>query len=106
MEAAALKELEVAQGNDAMFMALLHACLAARGVPAPSGEAALALEEALRFEMVQAWCQMHGYLSGVHNRLLNYMHDDPASLRQAMTARVCGQVRRALEDLAVGEEVG
>jgi len=90
VEPVAAEELRIALENDALFMALLRAA-----VP----EDTEVSDAALRFEMIQAWSHMHGYIAGVNNRLLNYMHEDPASLRQAMVARVHGQLRRAVEEL-------
>ena len=90
VEPVARRELDIAMGNEAMFMVLLQTCVPNDAeVPEP----------ALRFEMIQAWSHAHGYVAGVNNRLLNHMHDDPASLREAMTSRVCHQLRRALTDL-------
>lgn len=83
IEPAAQVELAAAMKCIDIFVELMAACLAdAKGVP----------RETLHRQMILTWAQMHGYVAGINNNLLDYMHPDPGSLKEA----VCGDVSQNL----------
>ena len=53
-------------------------------------------EDDLRFEMIQIWSQMHGYVAGINNSLLDYMHETPLALRTRIIDRLIHNTRQAL----------
>lgn len=76
-EASALVELEAALENQRLTAATLTA---SAGAPLD--------DEDLRFITIRLWSQLHGYLAGIHNHLIDYMHPDPAALHARMVAQV------------------
>ncbi|MCG8635593.1 MAG: TetR/AcrR family transcriptional regulator [Desulfobacterales bacterium] len=84
MEEVARQELAMALKCADFFMESVRAC-----IRDDSGVG----EEDLRFELVQAWSQMHGYIAGINNALLDYMHEDPLSLKERMISRICRNIR-------------
>lgn len=77
MEGAALVELEAALESQRLAAAVLSACAEGR-----------LGEDDLRFLTIRLWSQMHGYVAGVNNTLLGYMHPDPLSLRDRLVEEV------------------
>ena len=90
MEKFAHIELTTALKCAEFFMERLRACIMSDTVIE---------EEILRFELVQTWSQMHGYIAGTNNSLLDYMHEDPGSLKQLMVRRISHNTRQALNVL-------
>ena len=66
------------------------------------GEEGSAIEDGLRFEMIQIWSQMHGYVAGINNSLLDYMHANPRALQPRIIDRLIRNTRQALQ--AMGEK--
>ena len=90
MEKAAYRELTTAFKCSDLFMGVIGACLEKK-----SGAA----EDVLRFEMIQVWSQMHGYVSGVNNTLLNYMHETPLALQERIIERLVANTEQALREI-------
>ncbi|HQR80825.1 MAG TPA: TetR/AcrR family transcriptional regulator [Actinomycetota bacterium] len=76
-EDTALVELETALDSQRLTAATIAACASG-----PLGD------DDLRFITIRLWSQLHGYIAGMHNHLLDYMHPDPASLRERMIAQI------------------
>ena len=87
MEKAAYRELTAALQCADLFLEVLAACL---------GEDRRMPEDDLRFEMIQIWSQMHGYVAGINNSLLDYMHETPLALRTRIIDRLIHNTRQAL----------
>jgi len=47
--------------------------------------------------MSMIWSQMHGYISGVNNTLLDYMHETPLVLKKRAIARLVANTKHALQ---------
>ncbi|MBI9085129.1 MAG: TetR/AcrR family transcriptional regulator [Desulfobacterales bacterium] len=47
-----------------------------------------------RFLLVHSWSQLHGYVAGVNNHLLDYMTDNPALLKTRMQAQIVTNLQR------------
>jgi hypothetical protein len=47
--------------------------------------------------MIQMWSQMHGFVAGINNTLLDYMHEHPADLKEPLLARVMAHFKHDLE---------
>ncbi len=90
MEDVAHIELTTALKCSDFFMERVRACI----LPDTGIE-----EEELRFELVQAWSQMHGYIAGINNSLLDYIHGDPLSLKERTVCRICHNIRHAIGEL-------
>ena len=90
MEATAKKELKTALKCSDFFVERIRACI----------HTDIAIEEdEIQFELIQVWTQMHGYVSGINNTLLNYMHKDPLSMRDITIQRICHNTRQAINVL-------
>lgn len=90
MEKAAGRELNMAMKCADFFIGLIQACL--------NGLADVE-ESEIRLEMIQIWSQIHGYVAGINNNLLNYMHDDPLSLKQLVIDRIMSNAQMGFEDV-------
>ena len=90
MESIALAELNTALKCADFFMDLIKAFL---------GEDVQVKEQDIRFEMVQFWSQMHGYVAGINNTLLDYMYEDPKSIRDRTIDRIVNTCQRELKFL-------
>jgi hypothetical protein len=42
---------------------------------------------------------MHGYVSGVNNTLLNYMHETPLALQERIIERLVANTEQALREI-------
>lgn len=91
MEETAHRELTHALKCAEFFMDRMTACL---GSDTPVNR------EELRQEMIQIWSQMHGYVAGINNTLLQYMHPDPVSLKEQIIGRIVANTRREVAALA------
>lgn len=87
MEKVANSELAMALKCADLFMHLLSACI---------GAAAAANENEIRLEMIQIWSHMHGYVAGINNTLLDYMHADPLLLKEQVVDRIIKNAHIAL----------
>ena len=88
MEKAAFRELTVALKCADGFLKIMAACL---------GEDRRARDDDLRFEMIRIWSQMHGYVAGINNALLDYMHANPLALRARIIDGLIRNTRQALQ---------
>lgn len=89
MEDVALVELETALENQRIVASVLASCL----------DGTLN-EDELRFVTVRLWTQMHGYVAGINNTLLGYMHPDPLALRARLVQQVVAATRDELTHAA------
>jgi hypothetical protein len=78
MEPAARVELETALKVSEIFIQAIR--LTANGESLS--------EDAARFHMIWMWSQMHGFVAGVNNTLLDYMHENPLNLKEKMLDQV------------------
>lgn len=90
MEETAETQLDSALKCPAFFMERLTACLG-RGTRPP--------DDLIRPEMIRIWSQIHGYVAGINNTLLQYMHEDPLSLKEEMITRVIASTKTDLAAL-------
>jgi AcrR family transcriptional regulator len=60
------------------------------------GDSPAIKEDELRMELIQVWSHMHGYVSGINNTLLDYLHGNPLSLKQIVIDRAIKNARLAL----------
>ena len=88
VEPAAKIELETALRVSEIFIQAIQA--------AAGGDAPLP-DNAARFYMIQMWSQMHGFVAGINNTLLDYMHKNPADLKEQLLARVMAHFKHDLE---------
>jgi AcrR family transcriptional regulator len=92
MEAVALDELEVALDNQRLLASTIVDCV---GHPLD--------EDDLRFAAIRIWSQMHGYVAGVNNTLVGYMHPDPGRIHDRMVRSVQSAARAEVLRLAVSD---
>jgi AcrR family transcriptional regulator len=85
LEAVALVELEAALENQRLVAAVLSACS-----DGPLGD------DDLRFLTVWLWTQLHGYVAGINNTLLGYMHPEPLAIRARLTHHVVATMKDVL----------
>ncbi len=90
MESVAQFELETALKVSEIFM---QAIIEASGSENMS-------EDTARFHMIWMWSQMHGFVAGINNTLLDYMHGSPISLKE----RILDQVFESFQNLIRKEE--
>ena len=50
-------------------------------------------------ELIQVWSHMHGYVAGINNTLLDYLHENPLSLKQIVIDRAIKNTRLELTAL-------
>jgi AcrR family transcriptional regulator len=77
-------ELEKGLGEVKLFINAIQACT--------TGEGSLSEDEARQL-MVQLWSQAHGYVAGINNTILNYMHDNPLDLRECLKIALMAHFR-------------
>lgn len=75
MEPAAQLELDSALKVSRLFIDTISICA--------NGSASVTEDEA-RFLMIQLWSQAHGYIAGINNTLLDYMHETPLALKERL----------------------
>jgi AcrR family transcriptional regulator len=90
MEQSAREELTTALKCADFFMARIAACL---------GDAVAPKEEDVRCEMIQVWSHMHGYVAGINNSLLDYLHEDPITLKERIIERIIAGSQREMSAL-------
>ncbi|MFZ5570697.1 MAG: TetR/AcrR family transcriptional regulator [Thermodesulfobacteriota bacterium] len=88
-EEVAHRELVTALQVTNLALAMIKECAAAAGRP-------LAEEDA-RFYLVQNWSTVHGYIAGVNNELIHYMHESPLSVRDRMLDAMAAGFRGEME---------
>jgi AcrR family transcriptional regulator len=95
MEPVAQLELEAGLKIADIFM---------RAIIEASGQAEMP-EDAARFHMIWMWSQMHGFIAGINNTLLDYMHTSPLSLKERIINQIFDQFEYQLENKSSGENV-
>jgi AcrR family transcriptional regulator len=60
------------------------------------GDSPAIKEDELRVELIQVWSHMHGYVAGINNTLLDYLHENPLSLKQIVIDRAIKNARLEL----------
>lgn len=81
MEPAARVELETALNVSEIFM---------KAIKETAGDGVMT-DDAARFHMIWMWSQMHGFIAGINNTLLDYMHENPLGLKEKMLDQVFDQ---------------
>jgi len=81
MEPAAQTELKTALKVSEIF---IQAIIEASGHKEMS-------EDTARFHMIWMWSQMHGFIAGINNTLLDYMHENPITLKIKILDQVFNQ---------------
>ncbi|HOJ14939.1 MAG TPA: TetR/AcrR family transcriptional regulator [Deltaproteobacteria bacterium] len=71
VEEVARLELETALGVARLVTGVIREC---------AGEGYTITEQDARFLLVCVWSTLHGFIAGINNTLLTYMHEDPLSL--------------------------
>ncbi|RJP77769.1 MAG: TetR/AcrR family transcriptional regulator [Desulfobacteraceae bacterium] len=90
MEPAARRELEMALKVADFFVQAIQEC---------GDKDSLIPEEKARFLMIAFWTQMHGYIAGYNNTLLNYMHENPIALKEKILVLMKDNFRKELKGL-------
>ncbi|MDI6743212.1 MAG: WHG domain-containing protein, partial [Smithella sp.] len=52
----------------------------------------------IRSYFIYFWSTLHGYISGMNNNLLNYMHEDPLSLQQTVIDNLFSYMKVFIEE--------
>lgn len=89
MEPAARVELETALTVSDLFMEKIAACADA-DTPVTQDRA--------RFLMIRFWSQAHGYIAGINNTLLDYMHEFPLAIKEEMINAMLADFQAAITD--------
>jgi len=50
-------------------------------------------DDTARFHMIWMWSQMHGFVAGINNTLLDYMHKNPMALKDKILDQIFDQFR-------------
>jgi AcrR family transcriptional regulator len=87
LEAVAQFELETALRVSELFMKAIKET-SPEGLPFTDDEA--------RFHMIWMWSQMHGFVAGYNNTLLDYMHENPATLKDPILRQTFSQFRNEI----------
>jgi AcrR family transcriptional regulator len=87
LEPIAQFELETALKVSTLFMKAIQDT-APMGSPLTDDEA--------RFHMIWMWSQMHGFVAGFNNTLLDYMHDSPVTLKDQILKHTFSQFRNEI----------
>lgn len=90
MEPAARMELETALQLTDLFIKAIEEC---------GDEDEPVSEENARFLIITIWTQLHGYISGYNNTLLDYIHESPVSLKERLLDQLKGNFRRELKKM-------
>ena len=90
MEAAASHELEVSQEFYDFALQFIREIMEIAGAPASESRA--------RSHMVLFWSLLHGYIAGLNNTLLSYMHEDPFSLRETVLQNLFRHIEREMAE--------
>ena len=88
LESVARIELEAALKSPLLLIESIKAYAVAS-----KAKNALSDDEA-RIIMIQFWTQAHGYVSGINNTLIDYMHPEPLSLKETMVEAIFANLDR------------
>jgi AcrR family transcriptional regulator len=88
MEPSARQELETSLKSSQLFIQTIKACAACskNGVGLSEDEARLA--------MILFWTQAHGYVAGVNNTVLEYMHENPLAVKEVILQAILDNLER------------
>ncbi len=89
VEETAEKQLASALECVVFFMDILAACL--------DNPPDTRTEELLRQEFIIIWSQMHGYVAGINNTLLQYLHGAPLTLKEEIITRTLENTRQRID---------
>jgi AcrR family transcriptional regulator len=87
LEPAAQFELETALKVSALFIKAIQDA-------APKGSSFT--EDEARFHMIWMWSQMHGFIAGFNNTLMDYMHENPATLKDRILTHTFSQFKQEI----------
>jgi AcrR family transcriptional regulator len=87
LEPVAQFELETALKVSALFM---------KAIQDAAPEASSFTDDEARFHMIWMWSQMHGFIAGYNNTLLDYMHENPATLRDQILTHTFSQFKQEI----------
>ena len=62
-------------------------------------------EETARFHMIWSWSQMHGFVAGINNTLLDYMHENPITLKERILDQIFDQFKHQIQNENSGKAV-
>lgn len=89
VEAAARHELEESQK---VYLFTIDTVRELAGTIGP------ATEERIRDYIIFFWSALHGYVAGINNHLLNYMHEEPLSLRDTIVDNLFDYLRKTIAE--------
>jgi len=89
MEPAARAELDTALNLSDLFMKNIAAC---NDADMPM------VEDQARFLMIRIWSQAHGYIAGINNTLLDYMHESPLSIKNDIIDAILADFQAAMRN--------
>ncbi len=84
LEPAAQLELDSALKVSRLFIDTISICA--------NGSTSVTEDDA-RFLMIQFWSQAHGYIAGINNALLDYMHETPLALKERLIENMLANFR-------------
>ncbi|MCU0599253.1 MAG: TetR/AcrR family transcriptional regulator [Desulfobacterales bacterium] len=87
LEPVAQVELETALNVSALFIKAIKEAVP-EGYPITDDEA--------RFHMIWMWSQMHGFIAGFNNTLLDYMHENPSTLKERIFRHTFNQFKHEI----------
>ena len=87
LEPVAQVELETALTVSALFM---------KAIKEASPESSPFTDDEARFHMIWMWSQMHGFVAGYNNTLLDYMHENPATLKNQILKHTFGRFKQEI----------
>jgi AcrR family transcriptional regulator len=93
MEQVAQEELTIALKCADFFMARIVATV---------GSDFAIKDEEIHSELIRIWAQMHGYVAGINNNLLDYLHENPLALSDQIIERIFACSQRELSALKQG----
>jgi len=88
MEPTALVELETALKNPHLFVKAIQAC---------TGKTDVLAENDAQLIVIHMWTQLHGFIAGYNNTLLDYMYACPMELKKPMLDRIKAYLRAELK---------
>jgi len=54
-------------------------------------------ENDFRFELIQIWSCMHGYVANINNTALSYIHENPVMLKESVSKKIVENTLRSLK---------
>jgi AcrR family transcriptional regulator len=91
MEAAAQYELEESQKVYLFFIKAVRELIE---------EVAPATDDQIRAYIIYFWSTLHGYIAGINNKLLAYMHENPLLLRETVLENLFKYIKQELKQMA------